>query len=523
MKRENNDIERINDEIERIIGESDDSLANFEDSGDTKKIDSIDEIDFEDVGNTKRIDSIDEIDGESTLESESIEEKSSLENISDKSNDITEKVDNNVTDKEKKNKKKELIIIISIISFVVVIAISFTLYFLLFNKENVEVDDSEKLSKSEQEEIVNSYGEALEKVISVYYQKEGKLLKYTDANKMIELDDDVSCKVHEIYEDGLVYLKKCTINGEETAYGYGEKQEKREEPIVKEGNVKVYVNKTNKEATLNVPKYVENYDVYSFNINGAYSELTLLDKKKSSYVFYSDGDYNVQMIDYKSGNRVFSNVNYNSVMPIMLENGFDTNMIGVNMNNKWGIYNLNTGSCVVYPKYDLITVNLNIGVTGPSLYATALDRNKLAVFRNGSVGVIDYTNDSEIIPVIYNGMLKSGDYLWAIDSKNNGHIFDFNGNIYLDGKYSKIYDILDGKYVLVNDNNLIELVDVNGREIYNYGKIEVGNYSYGLPYNKGILFQFIQDGDNNNKCVELIYDFTSREGKVRDASCGGIG
>lgn len=512
MKRENDDIRKINDEIERIIGENDafDEKEVFEDSGDTKKINSIDEIDTETTFNEEIL--------------EDIEEDISKKSVSLKQEEnALDEVKENVLEKEKKNKKKLIIIITIVMSIVVVVAIVFTLYFLSFNKKEVGIENDEKLSASEQKEILNNYGETLEGIIAAYYQKQNVLLDYKDAIKLVEFDDDVECKIHEIYEDGLVYLDKCTINEEKTVYSYGKKQKKKEEPTVKEGDIKVYVNKSSKEATLNTPKYLENYDVYSFNINGAYSELTLLDKKKSSYVFYYDSDYNVHMLDYKTGNRVLSNVNYKAVLPIMKEDSFDINMIGVNINDKWGIYNLNTGNCVIYPKYDLISLNLKVGASGPPLYATALEGNKLSVIRNGLLGVIDYTNDSEIIPIIYRGMIKSGDYLLAVSSEDTVHILDYNGNEYLKDTYNKIYDFIDGKYVLVNDNNEIKLVKITGHDIYNYGRLELGDYIYGLPYHEGALFNFYKISGNYSECLEIIYDSSKKKGEVKDSYCGEIG
>lgn len=111
MKRENDDIGRINDEIERIISEGDNnSRETIEDISDTKKIDSIGEVDLEEVGNTKRINSIDEIDYRVIEVDDCVEEESSLENISDKrSSDVTEKIDSDISVKESKPKKKEII------------------------------------------------------------------------------------------------------------------------------------------------------------------------------------------------------------------------------------------------------------------------------------------------------------------------------------------------------------------------------------------------------------------------------
>ena len=43
-------------------------------------------------------------------------------------------------------------------------------------------------------------------------------------------------------------------------------------------------------------------------------------------------------------------------------------------------------------------------------------------------------NLEELISVDYKQMLKSGSYLWAVDSYGDGHIFDYQGNEYLKDK-----------------------------------------------------------------------------------------
>ena len=121
-------------------------------------------------------------------------------------------------------------------------------------------------------------------------------------------------------------------------------------------------------------------------------------------------------------------------------------------------------------------------------------------------------------------MLKSGNYLWAVDGYGDGHIFDYHGNEYLKDKYNTIYWIVDGKYVLVKDSNDIKLVSIKGKEIYNYGNVEVGRINYGLTYKDGALFQFDNPNkkDENSSCLEIIYDSSEKKGEVKESYCGGI-
>ncbi len=266
---------------------------------------------------------------------------------------------------------------------------------------------------------------------------------------------------------------------------------------------------------------LENYDVYAFDIEGAYSELTLLSPRNNPYVFYYDEEYNVHMINFKTNEKALSNIKYDSILPIKDGDNFETTFVAVELNKKWGLYNLNTGSCIVYPRYDSVALSLAMGTVGPPLYAEALESSKLAVLYNGAIGIINYTNGQEIVPIIYSGMLKSGNYLFATDSKNRGHILDYDGNEYLNN-YTRVYGFVDGKYALVNDKNKFKIVGLNGRELYNYGEISVGEYNFGLAYNNGALFQFAKTGNDYQNCVEIIYDSSDKTGEVKDSMCGGI-
>ena len=159
----------------------------------------------------------------------------------------------------------------------------------------------------------------------------------------------------------------------------------------------------------------------------------------------------------------------------------------------------------------------------------SLDDGVIAVANygeNSEFGVINYRDNTMIIPVEYNQMLKSGNYLWAIDGYGDGHIFDYNGNEYLEDEYDKIYGIVDGKYVLIKENDNVKLVTLKGKEVYDYGELNLEDANFAIAYKDGALFQF----DNPNKdsddyktdCLEVIYDNSKKEGEVKTTECGGI-
>ena len=529
---EKDDIDKINEQIDSILNEGKDSKEkddsheviidrkyDYDDEDKTKKVDTIEDIDVEvEEDTTKKIDTIEDIE----------EEKEDTKDLEESTKDVDkeEKNDNNKDDKKKK------IIIIAIISVVVLLCIIFIIYIAMPGKEEKSSKVSKKntFSKSEEKKVIEGYGDALKGIIAVYYDKQNVLLEYDDAIKLVNYDYKVVCKEHEIYEDGLVYLNKCSINGKSTKYSYGEKQEK-EEVTVSEDAIKVYVSKKGGKATLNKPKNEDDYDIYYFDIDGAYSDLTLL-SDTSDYVFYSDSDYNVHMINFKNNEKIFSNLNYSSVLPIQYDEEYDSNFVALQINNKWGIYNINNNERVVSHKYDSVTPLLYMGTSGPALCVNSLDDGVIAVVNYGDdntpseYGVINYRNGNEIIPSEYKTMLKSGKYLWAIDAYGDGHIFDYSGNEYLANKYNNIYWIVDGKYVLVKDKKNIKLVSIKGKEIYDYGDIEVGSINYGLTYKDGALFQFDNpnkvDGNYDTECMEVIYDASAKSGEVKTSYCGGI-
>lgn len=519
----NDDIEKIDKQIESLKNASKkksktknseiiiDKKYEYDDIGpnDTKKIDTIKDIKEPEVEKTKEIEKIEDVVEE--VKEEPKEEK--------------------VEEVEVPKKKSKLLPILVICGILLVIVIIVLLIVLKPKTNNTSNDNDKTLSKSEEKEVINEYGDALKGIIAVYFEKQNVLLEYDDAIKLINYEYDVSCDTHEIYEDGSIYLDKCTIDDKATTYSYGKKQEKKEEPKISEDAIKVYVSKKNNKATLTEPKDKDDYDLYTFEIDGAYSDLTLL-SEGSDYIFYSDSDYNVHMLNFKNNKKVMDNLTYQAVLPIKVGDIYDTKYVAIKINDKWGIYNITNNERIVSHKYDSVTPTLSMGISGPALFVNTLDEGIVAVVNYGdantpsSYGVVNYKTGKELIKQEYKSMLKSGSYLWAVDLYGDGHIFDYNGVEYLDGQFDKIYWIVDGKYILVNDKDDIKLVSIKGKEIYSYGNIKVGNINYGLTYNNGALFQFDNpdkdENDYNTGCVEVIYDASTKTGETKTSYCGGI-
>ena len=442
--------------------------------------------------------------------------------------------------KKKNNKKK--IIIISLITAIVIalIVIILVVVFTLNKKEEIPVEKEDKYSSSNLKKILNNYGKSIEDVISINLDNKKELLKFEDADDLVEFPNKVKCKTKEVYEDGKIYLEECTIDGHKTKSTYGTKQEAKEEEakVIEDGSFYVY-EKENKY-TLETPKEneIENYNKYLITTGTEPSGITLLNEYNAKYVFYYDKDYNVWMKNIKTNKDAVPMRGITSVLPIKTKYEFDTTFVGVSNGTYWGIYNLNTGLLDVKMNYTSISPNLYMGTSGPPQYIEVLtDNNIAAIDTNDKVGVINYQTGDIVIPFDTNGMQKSGSYLWKYQytyndkthesEYTNKSIYDFEGDKYLENKYDDIYGIVDGKYILVRDNKNIKMVLIDGKELYNYKEINnLGSINFSIGFNQNPVFQFNKKDKtgttSENECIEVSYDNKNKKGSYKDFTCGGI-
>ena len=431
--------------------------------------------------------------------------------------EVSEKVNTDNVGTPKNKKRIILFVFLGVILLGIIIGI--VLYVKFLNDKTVDEEEVLELTEADMEKLINNYGSALESVINVYYSKQGVLLEYADATKLIEFEDSISCDIHEIYKDGKVYLDKCSINGFSTKYTYGTKQE---EIVVSEDEILyVYVNKNSNISTLTKPKNENDYDKYTVHCGGVYSEPVLLGDL-SDYVYYFDSSYNVQMKNYKTDEKVLSNINYKEVLPIKIsENQFDLNLVAVNINDFWGIYDISSNEQVISPRYSGF-LTLNMGVHGPMGFVSVVGNDLLAAWDGKNYGVINYKNNNIVIPFDNRFLQKSGNYIWSIGHDEVKNIYDLVGNKYLTEGYDEIYGMVDGIYVLVRKDNDVQVVQMDGKVLYNYGKLDnFTELNFAIAYNDGALFQFI-DGSYDNGCFEVIYDHKNKTGEVKEAMCGGI-
>lgn len=454
----------------------------------------------------------------STEEEKESEEIEKIKNEEDK-----EKIEEMV----KKNKKKKTIIII--LSILIVLVLISSLVLVLKNKKDKEkikddVYNEEKLNEKEKEKKIKAFGEALEKVVLISYEKNKVILSYEEALKLVDIKDDINCSVHEIYEDGKVYLNECSFNGIKTKYSYGTKQEEKAPVEAVDDNTKinVYVNKETRKASLTKPNSLKNYEVYIVDCGDVYQDANLFGD--TLYVLYQDNDYRMQMKNYMSGEKILGNIKYDAVLPFMSDGKYDTSYLALLIDNRWVIYNIDNRKPVLTSSLDGVVPSTNASsIIGPIEAIKPLKNNSVIIYKDNKYGVIDYKTGKEIIPAIYSYISKTGEYLYAcVEQGADGVIYDLDGNKVIDKEYDNIYGITNGNYVLVNKNNKILLVNMKGKTLFDFGEaVGIKDLNFMTEYNGELLFQFNKT-DSEEECMEYSYNLSTKKGSKKDFTCGGI-
>lgn len=487
-------------------------------------------MDKDDLEKTKEIDTITDISDEKLEEDCEVidDDKTIVEDKIVEENIVNDKVlEDNNDDKENKSKcKKKIIIILSCL--IVLLLLIWLCLDIKKNKDKEKIKDDvynqSELSEKEKENKIKSYGKKLEKVISDYYKENNVLLSYDEALKLIKNDDDISCSIHEIYDDGGVYLSDCSFGGKKTKYSYGEKRQVNEPTEIVEDNTKinVYINKSTGKATLTKPTNIKDYDIYVVDCGKIYQNATLFEN--TQYVLYQTSDYYMQLKNYVTNKKILENVSYKAILPFKNKDSYDTKYLAVLIDNKWGIYNLDTGKVIVAASYDGFSNGSNNGTAGPMEVVIPVRNNLIIVYKGQRYGVIDYTSGKEVIPFNYSNISKIGDYLYAsVEYGLNGVIYDLDGKIVVDKKYNNVYGVTNGNYVLVNKDNRIVLVNMSGKVIFDFGDdTGLGKLNFMIENNGELFFQFHLAEDTEN-CKEYIYNLSTGNGSTDEVSCGGIG
>lgn len=519
MEKEKDSIEKLDEQIKKL--EKREPIKTTDKEQTTKVFEDLDKTKTKVFDSAEIVESSDNDDVElledlmETKKTDIVEEKEEVKEVKEEVIENT-KVEIKKEEKKKNNKNRNIIIglIIGILLVVVVIITCLFVFNKDDNKDDEVIEENIKLTEKEKEELIKSFGEALEGVINIYYSKQGVLLEYEDALKLVEFEEEINCEIHDIYKDGKVYLDKCSINGIKNKYSYGEIQLEIESS---DELLNVYVEKASKKVSLEKPTG-STYDTYTVHCGSKYSEAEIV----GDYVIYYDSEYVLHMKNYKTDEVVLKNLSYQEIWPIRVsESTYDSTYLLVKISNFWGVYNYITGEQVISPMYTNFLPYLSGSVGNPKAVDT-IGNNKVVAWNGNNYGVINYTTNKTVIPFDYITISLNGDYIWARDNNGNGHIFDEDGNTYLENTYDKVFGIVSGNNVLVLDKESVKLVNVSGDVKYNYGKIEnMGDYNFGIYYNNQAIFQFA-DVTSREKCIEVIYDPSTKEGSSKQAVCGGL-
>lgn len=441
----------------------------------------------------------------------------SVENI-DAQKKSSEVVEGQKYPKNKSKKSKKNIIIITLV-ILIVVTIGLLLWFLYSkNKQPVEKEKTTvELSQKKQKQILQTYGSNMEASIAVEYMKSQTILPYEEAVKLTHNNDKVSCNIHEIYSDGKIYLDECTIQGKKTKYTYGTKQEIKEELETGSNVIAVYVNKNTGKKTTDKPTDMTNYEVYKVTTDTNYLEASIFET--SDYLVYFDQDYNGYIKNYKTDKKVLPALNYTSVIPIKKDGYYSGTYACFMINGKWGVYNLTTGEQTVPCIYDQLQTNLRLGISGPDTKIDTLGDSFIVLSLNNNMGLINYTNNTTIIPVIYKHIRKINNYLVASQDYNSTiQVFDYYGKEYLQD-IPKKYGMTSSGYVFVVENNHSKLYALDKTMLYDFGEFP-GTPKVNFYYQD--LIQYVKD-EQGSSCIEYAYDFDTKKGMVTDNTmCGGI-
>ena len=232
-----------------------------------------------------------------------------------------------------------------------------------------------------------------------------------------------------------------------------------------------------------------------------------------------------EMRNIKTGEKILPNISYTNIFPIQIGNQtYDKNIVCLQINGKWGFYQLSDGKEIVPPIYDAIFKFDDIHGAFISLVPPFIDSadsidalgntNYIFVESDQGEGLINYTNNSIIIPPQYKYFRSNSDkILW-----NEDVIFDYYGNMFLKGKYDKIYGV-EENYALVQQGENIKLLKIDGEELYVYKNQEIIKpYLWSYLDEGKVTFLFHMD----RSCTEVIYDFEKKTGKIEEKFCPNV-
>lgn len=472
----------------------------------------------------------------SILEQVKIDEKNKLEDTKDLELEEFIEIEN--------PKKNKIIIILCIIISILIIGI--VIFFAFFNKPKQIV----KEEKIDYEKIINEYGNEVVKVTKKYISDNQTIPTWKNVLENLSYKKyDVLCSVHEIYDDGSIYLEKCTVDNNNIDYLYGYKKEE-----LKEEGKKIEIYKSKKDFNhYSDVKYNDDYELISTvncetkscdYING-YDNYVLIRENNQYYLY----DYVNNIMSFGPFNLVneYTDVlSYNSILYGILYKDQD----------KSNLYNIKTNKILkdikgsveesgmyyepnMLLKYNLLVlknenkynfVNINTGNISFTLNENI--REFIEYPNKKIVYILTYTSSNNIFK-IYNSngklLFNGKEYNYINISNNiivstltNFEVYDPNLNLKV---LSKEHDKIMGIYkdfVVSIDNNKLKIIDLNDKEITAFDfDLESENYTFHSMLSGYRENEICLVFENNNipygtegSGIEYCYNKISKESKI---------
>lgn len=363
------------------------------------------------------------------------------EEIKDSNFQLEENRMDRYTKRSKKNKK---ILIVVLISIILVSLIGVILFFILNKKEPIENDIPLSI---DYEKVINEYGDIVYNIINDYNDTFSVYPDWEYIEKEIKYDKyNVSCSIHNIYDDGTIYLDSCTVDSKKIKYSYGSIKEEISKKIniysLEQNDYILYLEEAEKDSLLvgtitcktEECEYISAYDKYAII-------------KEDEYYIY----------DYTNDTLIFGPFKLNEKEILHHEN----TLYGViyEENNKFNIYNVKKDKILKNIKGDLLEGNMNLIPSMFYKYNYVILKNKgIYNFVNLNTGNISYSIEENISNFIENKDKKIIYITTYIDDPTNFKIMNSNGKLLFNGEsYSKF--ILNEDSILVGNKNKFKIYD----------------------------------------------------------------
>ncbi len=443
----------------------------------------------------EKIENITQDNTESDIEKTQIIAKSDIE---EKHNDVVNDEEQKKDEEKKpKNNKKIIIILISIIA-IIFIALVVVLILLFTNKKSDDTD--KKVNKTKEkidyEVVINDYGKSLETIVKEYIDKNNQIPTWQQVSELNTYDKyEVVCEIHDIYDDGKVYLNSCKVNNKETKYSYGELQEEKEgkkitiyryDEETMGGKFQVY---TNENTSGSVQVGVITCKTENCEYKNAYQKYAVVKEENKYYIY----NYEKDSLEFGPFNVIDESNLSSSVIA-----GYDNVLYGIyyNEDNSYNMYSLLVGKTFKNVKGKLSSINSSASRIYKYGYVIFENNNKYN-FVNLKTGNVSYTidgilNQSSFVEDTKNNIV----YILSYTNNNSDEfkIYNSNGKLLFNGNKYKNISILENS-LMVSTGTTYQIYDSNL-------KLKTSSKKYNKILNFYSDFIVVVNTDNNLEIVD---------------------